>query len=431
MSFLSIRFRFPVLVIGFLEYPSTPSLAFAAYLSKFPLSCRCCVFFVSMSLSGTRLARLDVPACPWRVNLIRDSVKRCPVFAVAPELTPVLTTLLHSALAASTLSGFVSHEKAFLSFCKGHGVIHPFPLLETVVCAFLCFYFSLNKPYSAAKRALEAVAHLARLAGTDASSVIKTPRVSLLRRGYIRLGKKKKKRVPRIPVTVWMLVRLLSLVASDEHVFFAICCVGVFGLFRGGELTYKGPDSTILRRRHVTWFDTSVVIRLVSSKTDFELEGVDVRLYANDSRVCPYTWLRRAWDSAPLTSPSDPLFQQRSGIPVSYSFMLGWMKNSLVRIGIPASAVGLHSLRIGGATSLAMLGIPAHIIKILGRWESYCYQLYTRASDDELRRTMSVMATASESDVDMFGGLGHTAASLITESSLGSLPRVNLRAQHS
>jgi hypothetical protein len=170
---------------------------------------------------------------------------------------------------------------------------------------------------------------------------------------------------------------------------------------------------------------------LVSSKTDFELEGVDVRLYANDSRVCPYTWLRRAWDSAPLTSPSDPLFQQRSGIPVSYSFMLGWMKNSLVRIGIPASAVGLHSLRIGGATSLAMLGIPAHIIKILGRWESYCYQLYTRASDDELRRTMSVMATASESDVDMFGGLGHTAASLITESSLGSLPRVNLRAQHS
>ena len=163
--------------------------------------------------------------------------------------------------------------------------------------------------------------------------------------------------------------------------YFVVCVVGVFGLFRAGELLYK-PGVPVLQRRQVTWLSDCVIIHLLHSKTDYFNEGVDVKLFKADSRICPYSWLLAAWNTAPDKSPGAPLFQHASGSPIAYSFMLNWVKQRLAsHLGFDPSAIGLHSFRIGGATTLAILGFPAHIIKLFGRWKSIAYLDYIRINE--------------------------------------------------
>ena len=109
--------------------------------------------------------------------------------------------------------------------------------------------------------------------------------------------------------------------------------------------------------------------------------------------------------------------------------MLSWVKALMcLVVGVDAARVGLHSFRIGGATSLALLGVPAHVIMVFGRWESLCYQLYTRTSESHLRGYMALMAAATSPDtnVPLFGGLSLDRASEISEASLDALPRLVL-----
>jgi integrase len=46
-----------------------------------------------------------------------------------------------------------------------------------------------------------------------------------------------------------------------------------------------------------------------------------------------------------------------------------------------------HSLRHGGASCLASMGIPMHIIQLMGRWKSDSFKVYTRVN---LVRTLEI-----------------------------------------
>ena len=55
------------------------------------------------------------------------------------------------------------------------------------------------------------------------------------------------------------------------------------------------------------------------------------------------------------------------------------LKQGLRSAGLDMNHFSGHSLRIGAATSAAAAGVPDHLIKILGRWQSEAYQLYIPA----------------------------------------------------
>ena len=95
---------------------------------------------------------------------------------------------------------------------------------------------------------------------------------------------------------------------------------------------------------------------------------------------------------------------------------------ALERIGI--RNVGMHSLRIGGATSLAMLGVSPEVIRVIGRWKSLCYQLYVRVSTATLKATAHTLAKASRSRPGAFGPMTLSQAQAVTQESLESLPQV-------
>lgn len=242
------------------------------------------------------------------------------------------------------------------------------------------------------------------------------PRVQVAFRGY-RIARGDGDRRPRrIPITISLLRQFVDLL--DDSVFghqaaAAILCVGVYGLFRSGELTPKAPseESTYLIRSDATWTDDRVTIRLRASKTDPFRNGADIILCRNRSPTCPYDRLRAHWEAAPLQSPFAPLFQTDIGAPILYAQLHKAIKQLASASGLDPTAFSGHSLRIGGATSLAQLGYPAHFIKELGRWKSLSYQLYTRLTAHMRDAISNDLARAAvPSREGFFGGMDTNTA---------------------
>jgi hypothetical protein len=236
---------------------------------------------------------------------------------------------------------------------------------------------------------------------------------------------KAKKRLPLTTAVLGLIIPFISITSLHGVVLRAILCVGVFGLFRAGELVTKNRFSCILLRKDAKWFPDRVEITLAQSKTDYFREGVTVKVFKVGSLLCPYTALIRAWHAAPLQRPGAPLFQQLSGHPVTYKSFVAGLRSALDAAGLDRKAYAAHSMRIGGASSLAAAGVPAATIKTLGRWRSLCYQRYVRCTDEMLLAAMTVIASPAEAQPGpdawngLFGGLPLTAALDLTISNLG------------
>ena len=76
--------------------------------------------------------------------------------------------------------------------------------------------------------------------------------------------------------------------------------------------------------------------------------------------------------------PWTPLFRHRSGAPLRVAEVRSEVRKMMSAIGRPAADYGAHSLRIGGATAALAAGVDPSVIRLLGRWSSDCYEIYTR-----------------------------------------------------
>ena len=68
----------------------------------------------------------------------------------------------------------------------------------------------------------------------------------------------------------------------------------------------------------------------------------------------------------------------------------------LAEANVDQTAYSGHSFCIGAATSAARARIPAHVIKMLGHWESEAYLLYVRMPRESLAQMSSLLASLSE-----------------------------------
>ena len=68
------------------------------------------------------------------------------------------------------------------------------------------------------------------------------------------------------------------------------------------------------------------------------------------------------------------------------------------RIGLNSEQFSGHSLRRGGATSLALRGVSDALIQVLGRWQSDAYKRYILQPLVSIRDAMRVMARCNAND---------------------------------
>jgi integrase len=121
-----------------------------------------------------------------------------------------------------------------------------------------------------------------------------------------------------------------------------------------------------------------VMLYVPESKTD-PGEGAWVILAAGQGAVDPATALRRLQALCGGVAASGPVFLARASCtkPLSKTTVAIRLRKSLERVGVDNwSAYAAHSLRRGGATHAAALGVPLCYIMLMGRWKSDVVRQY-------------------------------------------------------
>ena len=85
----------------------------------------------------------------------------------------------------------------------------------------------------------------------------------------------------------------------------------------------------------------------------------------------------------------------KDGRPLTRDEFVRRIRQALNELGLNASDYAGHSFRIGAATSAALAGIPDHLIKVLGRWESDAYTVYVRTNKESLAGISQSLANQS------------------------------------
>ena len=198
-------------------------------------------------------------------------------------------------------------------------------------------------------------------------------------------------------------------------------CFGIFFLLRKGEFLPK-PEApnchhVPMRKSHLRFLTHDqqeipfpmvghvraswLTITLAFSKTDQTGRGRIVTHHADFT--CPAhcivqrmeAYITVARDRFASTA-SDLLFDIPSFPTLTTESLAAVMRSTCRLVGLPDDRVSAHSLRYGGATTLAAAGFPEYIIAFYGGWApgSTAMRRYIKPSNDVVRKVSQHMSRA-------------------------------------
>jgi hypothetical protein len=349
---------------------------------------------------------------PWIQRVfVEEAINAHAVFKQYPHLASATRSLLDAAWEHSTWSTYSSAVHAYFNFCAAHGIASPFPPTPSSLIGWAVYDFKIRQlAASSVKQYVTSAKSVCRILDVE-SLAFSSFQLHYVLRGMAKICPRRFITSPRLPITIWLLAAMFEKMATPltrlMRTIKAALSSGVYGMLRSAEFLAKGINPCPLARADLKWLSQVVEVRLRFTKGDIYHTGVVVKLFKNGSATCPYTLLKEAWDIAPFKSSSSPVFQNDDGSALSYKTVQEVLSLLAVALGLDPDTFKLHGLRIGGATSLAILGMPPHIIKTIGRWKSICYQIYTRTSQQQLFSVSQALGRASsqKSEDDWFGGL--------------------------
>ena len=179
----------------------------------------------------------------------------------------------------------------------------------------------------------------------------------------------------RLPITINLLhtikehLRRSTFTVQEQRMLWAAFTTAFYGFLRVGELTN-------LRWNDISFLPDHMSITLQQSKTDPFRRGCKIKIFSTKTSTCPYHAMkcyRRLTDNVVA---SNHLFQSGRFHPLSRPAVTNTLRDLLKTAGLDYSLYASHSFRIGAATTAAAAGLPAWLIKNLGRWSSSAYLTY-------------------------------------------------------
>jgi hypothetical protein len=153
-------------------------------------------------------------------------------------------------------------------------------------------------------------------------------------------------------------------------------------------------------------------VHLRHSKTDQHGKGALVNLFATGDSTCPLTAiteLRAAQAAAGIAidAKTHVFAVRKAGAAANPSLtkpdLVKKMKQAVASLakahpewGLDSKDFAGHSLRRGGATSLALRGVAEPVLRLLGRWESDAVNLYIDLPVTSLELASKMMAAEAE-----------------------------------
>ncbi|KAJ8519646.1 hypothetical protein ONZ45_g3460 [Pleurotus djamor] len=280
------------------------------------------------------------------------------------------------ALDTSTHKSYSSALNAYINFCN----IHDFPLTPTAdTLSFFVVFMSFHIKVSSVDSYLSGICNELEGFFPDVRELRRHRIVKRTLDGCRRrqaLGTTRKR-----ALTLDDLSRLIPTPAQhcqhDDILFFALVLTGFFGLLRLGELTWPEDRELrswdkVIRRTSVSCNDVSFSFTLPGHKADRFFEGNHIIIGTN-STLNPIPYLAQYLQSRDRLFPCSPaLWMKADGSIPTRNFVINRFKKFFDK------SVAGHSLRAGGATFLAEMGVPHHIIQARGRWASETFQIYIR-----------------------------------------------------
>lgn len=324
-----------------------------------------------------------------------------------PGLNEHVSYLFVLALAQSTRSSYATGWRTWMEFCKACA-ISAWVADEPTLCFFVAWLSLRAKvnSWATVHKYLYGVRSYFLDAGLP-DPLKGKPLFDRVVQGVKKCFKKSMHRA-RKPITVALLLRLqpfFDFTNPDERTLYACMVICTFGLLRLGEATVKPNNPKFPTWMHVTIRpDTTVGLFLPVSKTDQLGRGHTVNFAPSGHEyLCPV----KAFEVLHLLHPENlntdaPLFPDAQGKPLTGDVVIARLKAALVDLNdpeYPASSVSGHSFRKGGAQSLFNAGFDFATIKLMGRWSSWCVELYTELSTSKLIQASRQMAAAAMSAI--------------------------------
>ena len=231
---------------------------------------------------------------------------------------------------------------------------------------------------------------------TEGANGRKHPRLHRVMRGISRTSTKagKKKREMTVPKTdlVRRFWRRVMGNAADAACLESAVDVGVHFLLRVSEFT-SPTQKKRNPRKHLNGRDVTVPkeadgVRMLGlfvkkSKADIYREGADLVVATSKESPGPMPSMKRwlAHRKRLGYGEDDALYRLQNGDYLTREKLQKSLQAALTLAGLVGKEYTSHSLRAGGATSLAAAGMSDRYIQVVGRWASDCYKRYIRIPD--------------------------------------------------
>ncbi|PHR10105.1 MAG: hypothetical protein COB29_01105 [Sulfitobacter sp.] len=214
------------------------------------------------------------------------------------------------------------------------------------------------------------------------------------------------KKTKREPLTLVQFDTIIRMIDSGLVVdglsrvnMHAAVTLAFMAMLRISEYTHSVLENGVLTgilRQNVEFFPSmknpeGIRLKIDRSKTDQFRVGHILTIYASGhAHLCPVKALRTLFMQDPRP-PTAPLFHFKHEDASRYAFTSTFDK-ILTACKLPKEKVKPHSLRSGGASAYLQTGTDPYIVAKMGRWASFCFTMYTWASDDHLRSASKTLA---------------------------------------
>ena len=201
----------------------------------------------------------------------------------------------------------------------------------------------------------------------------------------------------RLPITIDLLRSIKTQLRNDssyslleKRLLWSAFTLAFYGFLRASKFT-----SSSLQWSDVQFSATTVTIDLRQSKTDPFRRGHTITIQATSTSTCPVRAINCFAELSTLRSGS--VYYGGRFTPLSRDHLTEVLRHLLQQAGYQQCLYSSHSFRIGAVTTAAAAGLPAWLIKSLGRWSSDAYQTYIQCPPETLRLIPSLLARADTS----------------------------------
>ena len=298
---------------------------------------------------------------------------------VSPVFNSIINKIPNVLLAAreqNTIKNYWGCFEKWVSWSEQFTEVSPMPSEEIHIIIYLLTLLQTGKNYPVIKSTLYAIKFFHKIIGFE--EPCKTNLTTLILEGIKRICCHTTQK--KDPITPEQLQKIYELLGGERMTLLnlrtlLISVLSFMGFLRFSEVITLTLGDIIIHETHISIF-------IEKSKTDVYRDGYWVYLAKlHSSSLCPKSLLEKYIKIAKINKPEHFLFRQilhtknkfrlkRANKPISYSTTRENLLSALQKIGLEPKNYGLHSLRAGGATSAANLGVEDRLFQKHGRWKS-------------------------------------------------------------